>query len=470
MRYPRVLSIAGPKRPFFAAGALLTLSLMAGCGSTYRTVVTPVTTTGPAAQIESYAFVITAPCTAASQNGTACSAADTTANGGDITIVNYSGDTIVDQAIVGPNPVGFALDGSATYGHTLNSNGTISSFAPSTSLQTKDMSLSTLRNQSSLGNFMAFGSSAFYQIDPSSNIIDVMPGVPPAVQQSINLNSVGAGNLVNLVGLNGIQRFYAINQGSVGANDCNNPSAVSVNGYTVAIDSSTNTTIGGAIPVGVCPVVGAMTADGKRTFILNRGSGTVTVVDSQKNVFDRTITVGKGPVYAEILPASNLLFTVNYDDDTVSVIKIDLDVYSNDSTDFGKVIATIPVGHHPSTLTILADGSRAYVANMGTGTKQSDGSIKGTVSEINLTSYTKTKDFTVFGSPRTVVSAQDSLYGKVYVLSQDSNYMSIIRTDQDIVTTSIKLPGYGVDVRMKRVSSNTTNPVLNSRLPGAGIP
>lgn len=453
--------MAGPKRPWMAAGALLMLSLsVVGCGSQYRTVVTPVSTSGPPAQITSYAIVIAAPCTSAAST-TACSSSNTTANAGTATLLDYSGDTIVDQAVLGPNPIAFAMDGSSTYGHVLNADNTISTFAPSTTLQTKDVQLSTLASSVTLGNFLAYSSAAFYLVDTSANAIDVMPGNPPAVEQTITPN---IGPLVNLVSANSVQRVYAIGQGTGNASTaCSTPSSVTSAGAVAGIDTSTNT-VTGTIPVGICPVYGVMTADGRRAFILNRGSSTISVIDSQKNILDKTITLapsaGVGPVYAEIVPSSNLLVTANYDDNSISVFKIDLDVYGNDSTAFGTLVAHVPVGTHPTSLTVLADGSRAYVANQG----------DGTVSIVNLTSFTVTKKLSVNGNPRTVVSAQDSIFGKVYVVSPNSKYCTIIRTDQDIVTTSILLPGYGVDVRMTKTSSTLSNTILTSRLSGSGQP
>jgi YVTN family beta-propeller protein len=313
-------------------------------------------------------------------------------------------------------------------------------------------------------DLLAYSAASFYLVDPSTDQILVMPGAPPAVQQTI---SVGQG-LINFAASPSVQRFYAISQ-LVPSGTCNTPASVSTAGQVSAVETTTNT-VSNVIPVGVCPVYGVMSPDGKRAFILIRVSGTVTVIDSQKNVLDTTssnvpggtITFdsGSGPVYASIVPNSNLLVTANYDGNSISIIDITTDVYSNDAATFGKVIKTIPVGTHPVSVTVLADGSRAYVAN------QAD----GTVSVVNMTTLTVDKTITVNGHPHTVVSAQDSIFGKVYVFSPDSKYCTIIRTDQNIVTTSILLPGYGVDVRMSQISSTLSNRILTSRISGSGQP
>ncbi len=103
---------------------------------------------------------------------------------------------------------------------------------------------------------------------------------------------------------------------------------------------------------------------------------------------------------------------------------------------------------------------RAYTAN------QSD----GTVSVVNLSSHTAIKTLPVNGHPRTVVSTQNSLYGKVYVASPDSPYITIIRTDQDIIDTTVLVQGNIVDVRTSNQNGSQGNAIVVSRKPGFGQP
>ena len=67
---------------------------------------------------------------------------------------------------------------------------------------------------------------------------------------------------------------------------------------------------------------------------------------------------------------------------------------------------------------------------------------------VNLTSHTVEKTLPVIGHPRTVVSTRIRSYGKVYVASPDSPYLTIIRTDLDIVDTTVLVEGNIVDVRV----------------------
>jgi hypothetical protein len=80
------------------------------------------------------------------------------------------------------------------------------------------------------------------------------------------------------------------------------------------------------------------------------------------------------------------------------------------------------------------------------------------------------KTLTVTGHPRTVVSTSNSLFGKVYVSSPDSTFLTILRTDQDIVDTTVLIEGNLIDVRVTTQNGARGNPNISSRIPGAGQP
>jgi YVTN family beta-propeller protein len=166
-----------------------------------------------------------------------------------------------------------------------------------------------------------------------------------------------------------------------------------------------------------------------------------------------------GTVYAEYIPSTQQLVVADYEGGTISLIDVSLDEYGNDSQTFGTTF-TIPVGHNPASVTALADGSRAYTAD------QTD----GTVHIVNLSSHTVEKTLTVTGHPRTVVSTSNSLYGKVYVASPDSTFLTIIRTDKDIVDTTVLIEGNLVDVRVSTQNGTMGNVNISSRIPGGGQP
>jgi hypothetical protein len=69
-----------------------------------------------------------------------------------------------------------------------------------------------------------------------------------------------------------------------------------------------------------------------------------------------------------------------------------------------------------------------------------------------------------------VVSTQNSSFGKVYVASPDSPYLTILRTDLDIVDTTILVEGNIVDVRATTQTGTQGNNIDVSRVPGYGEP
>jgi hypothetical protein len=494
------------------AGAVLAAAaLVAGCGNNYHPTVTSSSPTGPASQPESYAVVVSAP---------------SSSTAGVATVIDYSGDSILAQADIGVGPTAFTLDVSGTEGYTLNSNGTLTNFPVSSTLQSKQVTYSTLPSTAQPVNLFS-PSSGLWAADlcgtnsaTTDCVWDDNPellnfsGADVFVADSSGtetwLKSIPlAPTPVMVVGYGGdTTRFFGISQGnSQGKGNnissemaCNiSPTTPGVNGAEVngeadVIDVSSYT-ISNKISLGLCPVYAVESSDSKRLFVLNRGSDTVTVIKAQDGKLDscdpftdpntgRTVTCHSslplslnaglaqdsskhvsqvaGPVYAQYNTAKSLLVVVNYDGGTISVIDVSLDAYGNDSSTFGTTY-TIPVGNNPASVTILHDGSRAYVAN------QTDQTV--TVAE--LVGYTVEKTLTVTGHPRTVVSAQNSIYGKVYVASPDSNFLTIISTggtDPDSVNPMQMNQGNIVDVRVTAEDGVSKNYNNVSRSPGYGQP
>jgi hypothetical protein len=443
-------------------------------------VITPINPSGPPAQPNGFAVVISSPTSSAA---------------GVATVVDYSGDTIMVQAPIGPNPFAFTLDSTGSNGYTVNSDGTLTNFQVSqTEPQVKDIHYSTLPPAAqTVGLFSP--STGLWVSDLNQNVIDVL--APSTAAQSFKLAIPVAPTPIAVVGNGGIgQHVYSISQGNSQPGSpavpfdttCNTaPTSVGATGEADALEVS-SFTVSARIALGKCPVYAVQSSDGKRLFVLNRGSDTVTVINSQNNTLDQctpftnqngqpvtchpslplSTTAGltganvpatAGPVYAEYIAATQQLIVANYDGGTVSLIDVSLDQYGNDSPTFGTTF-TIPVGHNPASVTALSDGSRAYTAD------QTD----GTVHVLNLSSHTVQKVLQVTGHPRTVVSTSNSLYGKVYVASPDSTFLTILRTDQDIVDTVVLIQGNLVDVRTTNQNGTRGNANIYSRIPGGGQP
>ncbi|HEY1896345.1 MAG TPA: hypothetical protein VGG62_08750 [Terracidiphilus sp.] len=459
---PRVL-------PAYAGLALVIAVMVDGCGAGYRPVVTPINPSGPAPQPASLAAVVSSP---------------SPSSPGIATIINYAGDTIMATAPIGIGPITFTLDETGSTGYTVNSDGTITNFPASNNLQQKNVTFSTLPSTAIPVNLFS-PSSGLWMADLDGNVIDVLTGAPEAFKLAIPV----APTPIAVVGPGIVsQRNYAITQGAVATGvDCNNSPTTGPAGEADGIEIA-DFTVSSRIPLGKCPVFGLLSPDGRRLFVLNRGDDTITVINSQNNTLNTctpfvnqvgrlvtchpslplSTTAGltgpnvpaiAGPVSAEYNAATGQLIVADYDGGTATLIDVSLDEFGDDSATFGTTFS-MPVGANPASVTALYDGSRAYTAN------QAD----GTVSVLNLTSHTVLKTVAVTGHPRTVVSTQNSLYGKVYVAAPDSPYLTILRTDQDIVDTTVLVQGNIVDVRVSTQNGATGNNNNVSRKPGYGQP
>ena len=308
----------------------------------------------------------------------------------------------------------------------------MTNFPVTTSLQAKNVTYSTLSASAQPVNLMA-PSSGLWATDLNGNVADVFASSPQPFKLAISV----APTPMTIVGsptLQG-QREYVISQNFIDPTGvtCNTSPTTAPTGVATPIEISTYSA-DTPIPLGRCPVFGVQSSDQKRLFVMNRGDDTITVINSQNNTLDqctpftdpetgRTVTCHPtlplsttavtatritppngtsgmraiaGPVYAEYNSATNQLVVADYDGGTISVIDVSLDEYGNDSATFGTTY-TIPVGNNPASVTVLADGSRAYTAN------QAD----GTVTIVNLTSHTVEKTLPVVGHPRTVVSTAE---------------------------------------------------------------
>ena len=392
---------------------------------------------------------------------------------------------------MGNGPLALALSSSGTSATTANTDGTVNTFTPSTTLETKNIQSSTLLQPARPKNLLYTATNLFIT-EPNVPAVAVLTNSSSGVYQLTQQLPVPA-SPINLAGNSSATRVYSITQdngsGTVAFGDCETPSAVTTPGQVQSIEIST-VTISRTLPVGICPVYGIASSDNNRMFILNRGSGTVTVINSQFNELDTTpgrqnfdsatgtltlpppagvaaAAFKAGPVFADYYAPASQLVTANYDSNTITIINVSLDQYGNDSALFGQAV-TVPVGNGPATLTILRDGSRVYVAN------QKD----STVSVVSLTNYQVLATIPVTGHPISIASTFSTPYGQVYVLPSDQPYMSVIRTDTDQVAASIQLDGNGVDVHTSAqtvaANSNTAGAVTNainvSHASGSGAP
>ncbi len=492
------------------AGAAVAVSaLIAGCGNNYRPVVTPITPSGPAAQPSSYAIVVST--TGATTPGVA-------------TIIDYSGDTVMAIAPIGPGPIAFTIDEVGANGYTVNSDGTLTNFPISTTLQAKNVTVSTLPSTSVPVNLMA-PSTGLWAADLTGNVADVFTGSPQTFKLAVPVATMpvyvtGAPTVTG-------ERDFVLSQNPQAlpgftSTTCNSsPSTVGENGVATPVEPSyvadspiiLDPTAGSGTINAQCPVYAIESSDQKRLFVLNRGSDTVSVINVQDNTLDQCVpfvnqsgqtvnchpilplsttavtntgvtppngtagmTAVAGPVDAEYNPATSQLVVANYDGGTISIIDVSEDEYGNDSATFGTTY-TVAVGNTanplPASVTVLGDGSKAYTANQGDCTPDCTTSANGTVSVVNLSTHTLEKTLTVVGNPRTVLNTQNSEYDKVYAASPNSPYVTIIETtptEIDVIDTTVLVEGDVVDLRVTTQNGTTGNNNYTSRVPGYGQP
>ena len=216
--------------------AIAPVAVLIGCGNSYRPVVSAISPVGPAGQPQKFAVAISSP---------------TPTSPGLVTIADFSGDTVMVTASVGVNPYYLALNSTGSEGYTLNSDGTVNSFAISTTLMTNDVQQTTLLPGANPASLFAGGTYTFID-QPGRNSVAEFTGIPPSLQQE--LPATPGYQPIYTVGVAGAPRSYSITQKPGGGI-----------GQVLAIDNGTppsTPTITNTIPVGNNPIYGIMTSDG----------------------------------------------------------------------------------------------------------------------------------------------------------------------------------------------------------------
>src|SRR4029079_8650439 len=116
----------------------------------------------------------------------------------------------------------------------------------------------------------------------------------------------------------------------------NNARTVNVVGV---LDTASNAFIA-TVPVGVRPFALEVTPDGKKVYVPNHDSGSITVIDTATNAVITTLNVAPTPHWSDISADGKTLYAANHESNVVSVI--------DTSTD--KVLTTVPVGKSPHSI------------------------------------------------------------------------------------------------------------------------
>jgi len=415
-----------------------------------------------------------------------------TSGAGDVTLIDATGDSVYRAAPLTVSPWGFTLDANGIYANTVNSNGTMNYFPANANLSSQAVFYDTLPDACTSEVFSP--NPEFFTLDVKTRSIYAGIGGNNKGLFSLAAQGTLPQTPMNMTGIAGSHRYMITSQNVPYGVACNNiPSEVPNLGTVTVFDSTTGTQTG-LVTVGHCPVYGVTSADGHRSFILNRGDDTVSVINVDTGTLDQTLTIpnttGKSaqPVFAEYVSRTSKLVVANYGNDTVSIFDVGLDNTKADGPAFsaGKSWsvdlwngATHTSGKHPAGLAVLPDGSRAYVANQEQGTVD--------VIDLRLNDVVSTLAVNAGGSanlhPRSVVAtvpaSTNGVWGKVYVAAPDGPEIPYINVEQNAIDSLSCTAGglcsnTGGNITDVRVSSDVTTVVgthlFSSRLPGAGQP
>ncbi|HWR37301.1 MAG TPA: YncE family protein [Clostridia bacterium] len=374
---------------------LLSSMLLVGCGDAYRPVAIPISQPGGDPDFPD--FVVAVQQSASNLAGS-------------ITVINVSGDTNMGNKPMGVGPVQGAFDGI----------------------------------------------SQIFTANPSDDTVTVT-GVTAFTLTTVTLL---AGSHPVFVTGRGVNMFAA----NSGANsDCGSGS--------VSVISATQLTVTKNICVGSDPVFLLQSADATRLFVLDKTDNNVTVINTQNNTVVTTIPVGTAPIWATLSPDNKFVYVLNQGSHSISTITVADNTALGTAVDTGGTLpnhmvldskfnrlytvnkgsadvsvfdvsvpvpvslhAPIPVGASPVAITVLADGSRVFVANSGS----------ATLTEINasnfLASPTPLTASTASGATVTwVASSRDGkrVYASFVEPSNLTNGTAVFRTTDNQLATTI---------------------------------
>jgi YVTN family beta-propeller protein len=112
------------------------------------------------------------------------------------------------------------------------------------------------------------------------------------------------------------------------------------------------------VQVGSNPVAMAEMPNGKKLYVVNQGSNTVSVIDTTDHTVRATITVGTLPVAAAASLDNSKIFVLNQGSATVSVIS------TFNDTETAQISVATNASHQPDTMYYDSTLNRLYVTNV----------------------------------------------------------------------------------------------------------
>lgn len=413
-------------RVWWSLAGLLTVLALAmlalGCGDIFRPVAVPITGPPGDPQPTSFAFVV-------GQNAPA--------NFGDALQVNVPGDSAVFATPTGVGPVhaAFLPPGESRIYIANRDDDSLTTYLPS--LTTITPTTLNLPSGSRPVYLATTESSKMYVANAGGNTVGVIDG-----NQSALSTLVPVGNTpVALAETSDGKKLYVVNQGD---------------GTVSVMDTATDKVLYN-ITVGTAPIWAKFSPDGLQLYVLNQGSGTVTVIDTATDAVVTTLTAGTSPVHMFVDKQFNRLYVVDgTSSNNLWIFDASVDPPKPLTTVTVQPAPTAAVPPLPTSVTVLANGQKAYVASLQPNTP-SAGKVTVWVSVINATSNTVQKNlsfpavtavcnpsnvpFTQTGGVRfPAFAASSSNSNRVYISSCDAGAVHIVNTSNDSFVTDVTMP------------------------------
>jgi len=325
---------------------------------------------------------------------------------GTVTVLDAANNATLGTITVGTGPVGISFDATGAQAYVANSgNRTVSVLDTATRAVLATIPVGAA--PTALGRFI--GPAGLVTVPGSPTMRYAVPGdgyatiwfTPPTVDGGSPITGYGA---------------------SCGERDgfsTKSPVVVSglANGTAVRCTVSSRNALGEGAPSALSNLITPPAAAvGPYAYVTNRGSDTVSVIDTATNTVLTTVPVGANPAGVAFEPTSARVFITSSQANQVSVI----DTVSN------AVVATIPVGRQPIGIVVNPAGTRAYVANID------DDSI----SVINTGTLAVSNTIAV-GSDAPRGLAINPAGTRLYVTNVNANNVSVIDTGTNAVVSTV---------------------------------
>jgi len=185
------------------------------------------------------------------------------------------------------------------------------------------------------------------------------------------------------------------------------------------LDTASNTVVA-TIPQPARPYLPAVSRDGKRIYVPNHDTASVSVIGTDTNTVIAEVKVAPNPHWVTFSRDGTRAYTANHESNVVSVI---------DTTTLG-VLATVPVGASPHSIAVHP--SLPLVANVNY-----DG---GTMSVIDTVANKVVATIPVGRNPQDIAWAPDGRFA--YVVNEGSNSITVVNARTDQVTATIPTGGH----------------------------